>query len=130
MLNSVACKSSGEGTFSTKRLIATIVACGVLRVNSLHLPWNVCKYSSTLFQIKQKSSFLIQIASALRKIFSSNKSNLITKEYRYTCACIKLYFCKKKEINFFETSTCWEKSAPGRFEPMSPPPIPDKFLNR
>ena len=32
MLNSVACKSSSEGTFSTKRLIATIVACGVLRV--------------------------------------------------------------------------------------------------
>ena len=32
MLNLLACKSSSEGTFSTKRLIATIVACGVLRV--------------------------------------------------------------------------------------------------
>ena len=35
MLNSVACKSSSEGTFWTKRLSATIVACGVLRVNCI-----------------------------------------------------------------------------------------------
>ena len=34
MLNSVACKSSSEGTFWTKQLIATIVACGMLRVNT------------------------------------------------------------------------------------------------
>ena len=32
MLNSVALKSSCEGTFSTKQLITTIVTCGTLRV--------------------------------------------------------------------------------------------------
>ena len=32
MLNLVACKSSSKGTFSTKWLISTIVACGMLRV--------------------------------------------------------------------------------------------------
>ena len=32
MLNSVACKSSSEGTFWTRRLSVTIVICGVLRV--------------------------------------------------------------------------------------------------
>ena len=33
MLNSVAHKSSSEGTFWTKRLSVTIVACGMLRIN-------------------------------------------------------------------------------------------------
>ena len=33
MVNSVACKSSSEGTFWTKRLSMTIVACSMLRVN-------------------------------------------------------------------------------------------------
>ena len=32
MLNSVTLKSFCEGTFSTKRLIVTIVACGALKV--------------------------------------------------------------------------------------------------
>ena len=35
MLNSVACKSSSEGTFWTRQLSMTIVACGMLRVKSL-----------------------------------------------------------------------------------------------
>ena len=40
MLNLVARKSSSEGTFLTKRLIATIVACGVLKVKLRHIPPN------------------------------------------------------------------------------------------
>ena len=43
MLNSVACKSSSEGTFSTKQLITTLVMCSMLRVNECSVDHVIAK---------------------------------------------------------------------------------------
>ena len=57
MLNSVACKSSSEATFSTKRLRSTIVTCGMLRVKRLHLYYDV---KLVTFGIDRDRNLIIQ----------------------------------------------------------------------
>ena len=65
MLNSVAHKSSSKGTFLTKRLIATIVVCSVLRVNTLRLKYN-----------KLKAVFFDEISMIGRELFKKSKKRL------------------------------------------------------
>ena len=57
MLNSVACKSSSQGTFWTKRLIATIVACSMLRVKRLYLYYDMVLVT---FGIDDERNLIVQ----------------------------------------------------------------------
>ena len=89
MLNLVARKSSSEGTFSTKQLIATIVACGVLRVkyekNSANFDTDT-KPDQNAKSVKDETSIKntnsARSANSIKHVNTDKNAKLVKDPYR------------------------------------------------